>query len=302
MGRFLVPATSLALLAPGCTPPAPPTTPPVPMVVPADWLQGSLGNPGLVVLHVGTDSSFAAGHIPGARPLSLQRFAPEVEGLGTEMPDAGEFRELLEEAGVSADSRLVIYSATHPPQFAARLYLTLDHFGLATQASLLDGGLRAWEAEGRPLATDPVAHERGVLPELSPRGGVLVDRTFVAARLHDGGARIVDARDPPFWSGEQHLQARAARPGRIPGAGNLPFRSLVGEDGRFLPEAELRALFDAAGIEPGEPLVAYCHVGQQASLVTLVARMLGHAVGLYDGSWEEWSAHPELPAEQDQEE
>ncbi len=275
-----------------------------PILVTADWLEARLpGAPGagegpLAILHVGSDSSFAAGHIPGARPLALARFAPEVGGLGTEMPDPQDLRELLEEAGVSADSRVVIYSATHPPQFAARLYLTLEHFGLGARASILDGGLRGWEAEGRPLATGPGgARARGSLPELAPQGDLLVDHRFVEARMEDGAAALMDARDPQFWTGEAHLQARAERPGRIPGALNLPFRSLVDESGHFLDEEALRGLFAEAGVQPGEPVVSYCHVGQQASLLAVAARLLGHPVRLYDGSWEDWSRRPELPAE-----
>jgi thiosulfate/3-mercaptopyruvate sulfurtransferase len=280
--------------------------PPAPLLVSADWVQERLGDGGdegsaLVLLHVGSDSSFVAGHIPGARPLALQRFAPEVNGLGTEMPDPADLRELLEEAGVSVDSRIVVYSATHPPQFAARLYLTLEHFGLGAQSSILDGGLRGWEGEGRPLATGAVTVERGSLPELTPRPGLLVDHDGVAERIADAGAQVVDARDPQFWTGEAHLQQRAARPGRIPGARNVPFRSLVDDSGHFLDEAELRARFTEAGIEPGESVVAYCHVGQQASLLTVAARLLGHPVQLYDGSWEDWSQRLELEAENDSE-
>lgn len=272
-----------------------------PLLVSSEWLAGAMGNEEIVLLHVGTDSSHAAGHIPGARPLALSGFAPEVEGMSTEMPDPTQLRELLEGAGVSTDSRIVIYSASHPPQFAARLYLTLEHFGLGHRASILDGGLRGWEQEGRPLSTDAPGVARGSLPELTSGGDLLVGFEEVARRMSGGGGTIVDARDAPFWTGEQHLQARAARPGRIPGARNLPFRSLVTESGHFLDPEALRALFREAGIQEGEPLVAYCHVGQQASLLTVAARILGHPVELYDGSWEDWSERMELVAEVDQE-
>jgi thiosulfate/3-mercaptopyruvate sulfurtransferase len=273
---------------------------PAPLLVGPEWLEERLGEEDLVILHVGSDSSFAAGHIPGARPMALQRFAPEVDGLGTEMPDPASFRELLEEAGISAHSRIVVYTVTHPPQFAARLYLTLEHFGLGARSSILDGGLRAWEAEGRPVSTDSAEPARGVLPDLAPGGGVLVDHAYVADRVLDAGVRVVDARDAPFWTGEQQLQVRSERPGRIPGALNVPFRSLVDEAGHFLAEDRLRALFSEAGVQPGDPVIAYCHVGQQASLLAVAARLLGHPVHLYDGSWEDWSRRAELPAETDQ--
>lgn len=296
--RGSVAVGALILCACGAEPPPPP---PAPVLVTTAWLAENLGRSDLVLFHVGSDSSFAEQHIPGARPLAPAAFAPEVEGLTTELPDPMDFRRLLEEAGVTPDSRVVIYSATHPPQHAARLFLTLEHFGLAGNASLLDGGLRAWRGEERPVASGPPSPaEPGTLPPLLPQGELMMDRFQLSRRIAEGSAAVVDARDPGFWSGEEWLRTLARRPGRIPGARNLPFRSLVDDDGRILPPEELRALFEAAGVRAGDPVVAYCHVGQQASLVALAARLLGHEVHLYDGSWEEWSRVEDLPAEVDE--
>jgi len=92
-----------ALTLGACTPPAadPPPREAAPLLVSSEWLAGNLDMDGLVVLHVGSDSSHTAGHIPGARPLALIGFAPEVEGMSTEMPEPAALRELLEAAGVS---------------------------------------------------------------------------------------------------------------------------------------------------------------------------------------------------------
>lgn len=266
------------------------------MLVTTDWLAERMDDPSIVVLHVGNDSSFEEARVAGARLLPLQAFAPEVNGLSTEMPEPEALRDALETAGVSVDSRIVVYSASHPPQLAARLYLTLEHFGLGANASLLDGGLRAWQAEDRPVESGAEAVvERGSLPALVPGAALLVDRDYVSARVEDGAAVVIDARDEGFWTGEQWLQARAERAGRVPGALNVPFRTLVDDSGRILSTDALARRFEEAGVASGSPVVVYCHVGQQASLVALGARLLGHEVRLYDGSYEEWSSQAELP-------
>jgi thiosulfate/3-mercaptopyruvate sulfurtransferase len=59
----------------------------------------------------------------------------------------------------------------------------------------------------------------------------------------------------------------------------------------------LRQEFTEAGIKPGDRVVTYCHIGQQATQLYFVARMLGYDARLFDGSWEDWSRHKELPAE-----
>jgi thiosulfate/3-mercaptopyruvate sulfurtransferase len=267
-----------------------------PALVSTDWVAERLTDEDLVVLHVGNEASYAEGHIPGARLLPFQSFAVERDGLSTEMPDAAVLREALEAAGVSNDSRIVVYAAAHPPQLAARLYVTLEHFGLGANASLLDGGVRAWRAEGRPLATEPPAVTRGAV-ELGATSDLLVDHEHVHERLTDSGAAILDARDTPFWTGEQLNRQRAARAGRVPGAHNVPFSALVDDSGRLLGLDALRALFARAGVESGGPVVVYCHVGQQASLLFVAARLLGHDVRLYDGSYEDWSRRETLPVE-----
>ena len=266
------------------------------VLVSTDWLQANLPDASLVVLHVGDDVSYAEGHIPGARLMPPAAFSVERGGLSTEMPEAAVLSEALESAGISNDSRIVIYTTSHPPQPAARLYVTLDYFGLGERTSLLDGGLRAWRAEGRPLSTEPTLSTRGQV-ELRPRPELLVDHTYLHERLDDPQLAVVDARDTPFWTGAQRNERRAARAGRLPGAHSLPFSTLIDDSGRLLAPGALAALFEQAGIRPGQPIVAYCHVGQQASLLLVAARHLGHDARLYDGSYEDWSRRTELPVE-----
>jgi thiosulfate/3-mercaptopyruvate sulfurtransferase len=267
------------------------------ILVSTEWVAERLQDPDLVLLHVGNAESFGQGRISGARLMEMAEFAPEIGGLVTEMPDPASLRDLLERAGVSSDSRIVVYSASSPPQIAARLYLTLVHFGLGERASMLDGGLTAWRAEGRPVSTEVVAVRRGTLPELRAGSDLVVEHDYVHARITDGTASVVDARDRGFWTGEEHLAMRAARPGRIPGARNIPFRDMVDEHGRLLPVERLETIFREAGVEEGKPIVVYCHVGQQASLTGLAALLLGREMKLYDGSYQDWSHRVDLPVE-----
>ena len=62
------------------------------------------------------------------------------------------------------------------------------------------------------------------------------------------------------------------------------------------PADELAAIFKAAGVTQGDRVIAYCHIGQQATAVVFAARTLGIDAVLYDGSFEDW-ARRELPVE-----
>jgi thiosulfate/3-mercaptopyruvate sulfurtransferase len=112
------------------------------------------------------------------------------------------------------------------------------------------------------------------------------------------GYQIVDARAAVFYDGVQ-AGGSTAEPhpkGHIVSAGNVPFTTITGADFKLKPASELAAAFKAAGADPGEKLIVYCHVGWQGTVVVFAARSLGMDAVLYDGSFQDWSAR-KLPVE-----
>ena len=264
------------------------------LVVPSD-VAAHLRDPALVLLHVGERPEYDREHLPGARFLSLRDIstAPDAAGPPLEMLDPAVLRQRLEQLGISDDSRIVVYFGRDWVTPATRVLLTLDWIGLGDRASLLDGGMPRWRAEGHPLTAELPSVKPG---RISPRPtkDVIVDHVTVARSIRAAGTTIVDARAPQFYSGPAHGDHRA---GHIPGARNIPFNTVFGDDLRALSTDSLRTLFRAAGVQPGDTIIAYCHIGQQATGVVLAARLLGHPVRLYDGSFDDWSGRTELPVE-----
>src|SRR5690242_12699927 len=121
------------------------------MLVTTAWLAQHLKDPNVVVLHVSRDRmAYDAGHIPGARFLGLSDLVVTREGILNELPPAAALKTVLERAGVSDDSRVILYGDTSVLP-ATRAYFTLDYLGHGARAALLDGGLPKWTTESRPL-------------------------------------------------------------------------------------------------------------------------------------------------------
>jgi thiosulfate/3-mercaptopyruvate sulfurtransferase len=262
-----------------------------PWLVTTAWVQEHRGDPGLVVVQIGgTRREYRQGHVPGARFLWAQAYAPSTPDGSYDVPTVEQATAIFRELGLAPDSRVILVYAGAAIQQTARALLTFERFGFDHRVSIMNGGFDAWKAEGRPVATDMPNVAPGTATA-KPGGRLIADAAYVLAHIDKPGTTIVDARDARFYNGDGGGQPR---PGHIPSAVNVPFSSLI--DGtKIKDEAALRGIFTAAGVKPGTEVVSYCHIGQQASLVWLAARMLGYDARLYDGSFEDWSGREDLP-------
>jgi thiosulfate/3-mercaptopyruvate sulfurtransferase len=263
------------------------------ILVSTQWLAQHLRDADLVVIHTsGQKSDYDAGHVPGARFLPWQSFATQRDGLSSELPDPALLDSALEAIGVSDHSRIVVTGG--PITNTARLFFTLDYFGLGARLSLLDGGIDAWREEGRPLERAAAPTPRGTVT-LHPQSDKLVDAHWIMTKagLQDGHVAVLDARVPEYFEGL--LANNTPRAGHLPTAQNVPYSWLTGELTRFRDRDKLARLFARAGVTPGDTVVTYCHIGMQASVLYVAARLLGYPAAVYDGSFEDWSRRSELP-------
>ena len=266
------------------------------LIVSTEWLAKHLNDDSLVLLQVGDKGEYLAGHIPGAQfivPADIS--TPRGAGLTLELPSVDQLKAAFEKLGITDKSRIVVYFGKDWVTPTARVFMTLDYLGLGDRTSILDGGLPAWRAEGRPVTAELREPKRGSLTP-RPNTKLVVDAAWVSANLNKPGVAIVDARAVKFYTGAE--AGSMPRAGHIPSARNIPFSSVVDDPtNKFKSVEALRALFDAAGVKQRDTVATYCHIGQQASLLYFVARYLGYEAHLYDGSFEDWSHRPELPVE-----
>jgi thiosulfate/3-mercaptopyruvate sulfurtransferase len=263
------------------------------------WLAEHLKDPNLVLLHVGDRKEYDQAHIPGARFVSMGDVSVSNHnrdantGLMLEMPSADSLRKQLQALGISDNSRIVVYYGSDWVSPSTRIIFTLDYAGLGSRSTLLDGGMNAWKESGHPVTAEVPAARTGQLSALRIKP-IVVDAEYVKANLKSPSFHLIDGRGAVFYDG---VKESGPRNGHVAGAKNIPFNEVTDDKLHFKSPAELEALFTKAGVGPKDTVVAYCHIGQQATAVLFAARTLGHPVLLYDGSYQDWSRRTDLPVE-----
>ena len=223
-------------------------------------------------------------HIPGAVFVDWVTDITNPDSPnGTQIAPPEKFGELMGQLGIDEHVFVVAYDDANG-MFAARLWWALHYYG-HEKVAVLDGGWQKWQTENRPITAEiPLI----TTTTFTPKPITTLRKTIaeVEASLN-GDIQLVDTRSLLEFEGKA---SRAKRMGHIPGAINLPRKSLLTESGELLSLDALKDKIDSAGIKAdGHPVVTYCNGGVSASYGMLALKVAGFDnVAVYDGSWKEW--------------
>lgn len=265
-------------------------------LIDAHWLAAHLGDPDVLVFDASwylpaqgrnAKDEFLAGHIPGARHFDFDvRFADQTSPLPHMLASPEQFEREARALGINNASLVIFYDGMG--MFAApRAWWMMRAMGHA-RVAVLDGGLPAWRAAGHALETgepaDPVPGDFTArpVPEMIRTAKDVLDV------LGKPDMSVIDARPATRFSGAEAEARPGLRAGHMPGARNIPFSEVL-DNGRFRSPAELRTVFERAGVGADDALIASCGSGVTAAIVALAAELIGYApVPVYDGAWAEW--------------
>ncbi|MDY7100487.1 MAG: sulfurtransferase [Actinomycetota bacterium] len=261
-------------------------------IVEVEWLESNLEH--VVLCDVrwyldGRDgrSAYEEGHLPGAVFVDLEKVlaAPPSDLDGRHpLPSSRKFARELAKLGIGDDTVVVAYDDQHGT-VASRLVWMLRAIG--RKATLLDGGIDAWngELEKGPVEREPAEFTATPFPPIR-----LALANDVADAVDADGAVVLDARAPERYRGD--IEPIDPRAGHVPGALNAHFEENF-RDGRFKTREELRKHYGTFGVEDDTNVIVYCGSGVTACVDLLALEHAGfEKLRLYPGSWSQWANDP----------
>jgi thiosulfate/3-mercaptopyruvate sulfurtransferase len=270
------------------------------VLVEPGWLEQHLNDDSIRIVEVDENPAlYREAHIPGAIGFDWREdLQDEVrrDFLGPE-----DFGRLFGGRGISDDHVVILYGDRNN-WFAAYTYWYLKYYG-HDNVKLLNGPRERWISEGRPTTAEVPAHPAATFTAKPGDDSIRAKRDEVLRAL-DNSHKLVDVRSPQEYSGELiampgYENEGALRSGHIPGAASIPWAQAVREDGTFKSADDLRELYTSKGVLSGDPIIAYCRIGERSAHTWFVLHeLLGEQdVKNYDGSWTEWGNLVGVPIE-----
>lgn len=268
----------------------------------AEWLSQHLND--LMILDVQPNvHDYIMGHIPNAIYLNEGLLRSAWDRLPAMYVQPESIQPVFSRAGLEPDKPVVVYSGAGRYSQCTKglgdgleqtmMAYSLIRFG-HNNVYILDGGIEKWKNEGRELTKVFPKWERSDF-KINLRKDYFVD--------YDEFKRIKDRKDVIVFDARPADSYEEGglwiKKGHIPGALSLPWRTLMTkEDPKVMKsDEELQQIISKFDITPDKTLLIYCGTGREATNEFLFFRFYkGHDnVRIYEGSFTEWSSHPENP-------
>ena len=263
------------------------------VLVSTQWINDHLDDPIVKIIEVDFNptTSYMLGHIPGALLFDWKRDL--IDSNKREIISKEDLENSLQRAGINNDTTLIVYG-DFKNWFATFAFWILKYYGFQ-DVRLMNGSRKKWFEEDRPFSLDLPNYPTGTFKASEPDKSIRAFMNYVKEAIGFHNKILIDVRSNDEYKGKtlapsEYFTEYGQIGGHIPGAVNVPWNSMINEDGTFKSSGELRKLYESLNVTPDKEVITYCGIGERASYTWFVLKyLLGYPnVKNYDGSWLEW--------------
>ena len=232
---------------------------------------------------------FQENHIEKTIFFDLDKNSNQKVSLPHMLPELGEWEKIVSKLGINNNDHIVIYDNSDVLS-ASRCWFTFLYFGHDINlVSVLDGGLKKWKLENRPLSKEIVSFVETIY-KASKNNNLVVNLDQVEKNILKKEFCLVDARGEKRFKGLIEEPRKNLKKGNIKGSKNLPFAKIINpENNTFKKKEELEKIFLNHDINLNEKLAFSCGRGITACVIGLASPILNNKLPvIYDGSWAEY--------------
>ncbi|MBQ4820157.1 sulfurtransferase [Aquimarina sp. MMG016] len=273
-------------------------------VVSVAWLSEHIDHPDLIILDATIKKAAsdkktknADYQIKNTRFFDIKgSFSDKETNIPNMLPAPEIFAKACEDLGVNNHHTIIVYDK-HGIYSSVRVWWMFKTMGYDNVA-VLDGGLPAWQKANLPVEDSEKAKKTfaggNFVTDFRPN--LVCNAQDILSEMNNTDTIILDARSDGRFRAVDPEPRADLKGGHIPNSKSLPYTKLL-EDGKILPEEELRDIFKNFNIE-NKKLIFTCGSGITACIILLAAELTGYQnVSVYDGSWSEWGQLKGVPIE-----
>ncbi|VAX30228.1 hypothetical protein MNBD_NITROSPIRAE02-782 [hydrothermal vent metagenome] len=266
------------------------------------------GNSKVVVLFVGTQDQYDAGHIPGSQLVSYGDIkAARSDGVSMTIDmvaTKAQMDGVIQKTGIDGGTLIVITGPSGNFSFmnTARAYYNFRYWGFPrSKLRVLNGFVdTTWAEAGYRLefeaaaAPEPSTFSVCYLKQDPDRFRAPLEDMINVATDNNPKTVVIDTRSNAEYSGSSLTAGSesgkyVAFEGHIRGAEWLEYVNLLDADGKLKNDTDLISALKSIGVDNSTTSYPYCRTSWRAAITFLALDgVLNYPVKLYDGAWIEW--------------
>jgi len=228
-------------------------------------------------------------HITNSIFFDIDENSNQETNLPHMLPSKDGWESIVSNLGINNSDHVIIYDNSDVFS-SCRVWYTFLYFGHNPNlVSVMDGDLKKWLKEGRPISKE-VKNNKTSEYSANENHSLVLNKDKINENIVKKDYQLIDARGEKRFLGLQQEPRKELRSGNIKGSINLPFQKLINEEDRtFKKKNELINIFREKKILIDKEMAFTCGSGVTACILGLANSIIsGKKPIIYDGSWAEY--------------